>query len=79
MRYYIAKLTNLVPLCVLAVRLHRKWPRDSRMKVNMVAAANSLKAKTKLEQQTLEIAKRDRTSAIHDLVEGLLVTCHDRP
>jgi hypothetical protein len=44
--YYIAKLADLVPLCVLAVRLHRKWPSDGWMKVDMVTTADPFQAET---------------------------------
>ena len=51
--YYIAKLADLIPLCVLAIRLDRKGAPHSRVNVDMVTAAYSLQAKAKLKQQTL--------------------------
>ncbi len=55
--YYIAKLADLIPLCVLAIRLDRKGAPHSRVNVDMVTAAYSLQAKAKLKQQTLQIPK----------------------
>jgi hypothetical protein len=76
---YIAKLADLVPLCVLAVRLHRKWPPHGWMKVDMVTAADPFQAEAKLNQQMHQIAEGDRPAAAHYLFERLLVARHDSP
>jgi hypothetical protein len=79
MSYYIAKLADLVPLCVLAVRLHRKWPPHGGVKADVVTAADPFQAKTELDEQTLQIAKGDRSATSHDGIKRFPVARHDSP
>ena len=73
---HIAKLPNLVVLCVMAIWLNGKRPVNLRVYKNSVAAALTYQRKTQCAEQRLKIAKGNRSTAFQDLIEGLLTPGH---
>jgi hypothetical protein len=73
---HIAKLPNLIVLCVLAIRLNRKRPTRLCVEINSVATALTYKCKAQRTEQGLKIPEGDRSAALKDLIEGFLTAGH---
>jgi hypothetical protein len=61
--YHIAKIADLIPLGILAVRLNRKRPVDPWMNVYSVAAGLTDEFKAKGGQETFKVSKANATAA----------------
>jgi hypothetical protein len=73
---HIAKLPNLIVLCVLAIWLNGKRPTRPCVEINPVAAALTYQCKAQRAEQCLKIPERDRSAALKDLIEGFLTAGH---
>jgi hypothetical protein len=73
---HIAKLPNLIVLCVLAIWLNGKRPTRPCVEINSVAAALTHQCKAQRAEQCLKIPERDRSAALKDLIERFLTAGH---
>ena len=73
---HIAKLSNLVVLCVVAIRLNGERPIDLCMDVNSVTPALAYQRKTQFAEQCFKIPERDRSVTCQNLFKGFLRPGH---
>jgi hypothetical protein len=73
---HIAKLPNLVVLCVLAIWLNGKRPTRPCVEINPVAAALTDQYKAQRAEQCLKIPEGNRSAALKDLIEVFLTAGH---
>ena len=73
---HIAKLSDLVVLCVAAIRLNGKRPTDLCMDVNSVTSALAYQRKTQFAEQRFKIPERDHSATCQNLFKGFLRPGH---
>ena len=73
---HIAKLPNLIVLCVLAIWLNGKRPTRPCVEINSMAAALTYQRKAQCAEQCLKIPEGDCSPALKNLIEGFLTTLH---
>ena len=73
---HIAKLPNLVVLCIAVIWLNGKRPVYLCMDVNSVTAALAHQRKAQRAEQRFKIAEGNRSAAFKDLIESFLTPGH---
>jgi hypothetical protein len=73
---HIAKLPDLIVLCVLAVGLNGKRPTRPCVEVNSMAAALTYQHKPQCAEQCLKIPEGDCSPALKNLIERFLTALH---
>jgi hypothetical protein len=73
---HIAKLPNLVVLCIMVIRLNRKRPINLWVDINSMAAPLAYQGKTQRTEQRFKIAEGNRSAAFKDLIKRFLTAGH---
>ena len=73
---HIAKLSNLIVLCIMASGLNGKRPVSLWMDKNSMAATLTYQRKTQRAEQCFKIAEGNRLAAFKDLVKRFLTPGH---
>ena len=73
---HIAKLPNLIVLCITPIWLNGKRPVSLCVDIDSVAAALTHQFETQSAQQRFEIPKRDRSATFLDLFKGFCTPSH---
>jgi hypothetical protein len=73
---HIAKLPDLIVLCVLAVGLNGKRPTRPCVEINSMAAALTYQRKAQCAEQCLKIPEGDCSPALKNLIKGFLTALH---
>jgi hypothetical protein len=73
---HIAKLPDLIVLCVMAIGLNGKRPTRPCVEINSMAAALTYQRKAQCAKQCLKIPEGDRLPPLKNLIEGFLTALH---